>query len=92
MKIKKFNEHNELDPYQEERWDDNELYKPTLKHDHELLTPLFLYMEETMDKIEKNEIYLTEDFPDIYENVFYKVVYGLYGEEGEEFIKKAWKT
>jgi hypothetical protein len=91
MKIKRFNENKkyELDPYNEENW--NDLVKPELKHDPELITPLMLYMEKVMTKLESEEWTMQENFTDIYDTVFDLVVSGLYGDGGIKFIKKAWK-
>ena len=91
MKIIKFNEHNEIDPYNEENWDNELFVKPPLVHDPDYLTPLFLHMDKIMGQLERKEKYMEDDFPEIYSDVFEYVVYGLYGEKGKEFIKKAWK-
>lgn len=93
MRIKKFNEdfNPDLDPFNEER-DDDELVKPDLLYDDDMLVnQLYLPMEKIMGKIESGEIYLPDSLPEIATDTLYHVIYALYGEEGKEFFDKAMK-
>lgn len=94
MKIKKFLETldtEKIDPYGEEDWDDKNLVKPELKEDYERLSDLYMYMERTMQELADKSIFMEDEFTTIYEKVFDKVIWGLYGDEGIDFINKAWK-